>query len=116
MIVAAAYINNDNDPATGTILFDIDTGTDTVVMQNPPNNGTLVTMGPLGIDATSVAGFDVAGSDGTAFAALVEADQSGNSDRASLYIINLASGAATSLGKIGGPKPLMSLAAIGQLP
>jgi hypothetical protein len=116
MVVGAAYINNDTDPATGTVLFDIDAGTDTLVMQNPPNSGTLVTMGLLGTDVTAVAGFDVAGSDGTAYAALVEAGQVGNSERASLHSINLMTGAATSLGKIGGPKPLMSLATLGALP
>jgi len=116
MVVGAAYINNDTNPATGTVLFDIDAGTDTVVMQSPPNAGTLLTMGPLGIDVTAVAGFDVAASVGTAYAALVESDQPGKSDRASLYTINLATGAATSLGKIGGPKPLLSLATLGQMP
>lgn len=116
MVVASAYINNDTNPATGTVLFNIDAGTDTLVMQTPPNNGTLLTMGALGIDVTAVAGFDVAASDGAAYAALVEADQPGKSDRASLYSVNLATGAVTSMGKIGGPKPLMSLATLGQVP
>jgi hypothetical protein len=116
MVVAAAYTNNDNDPTTGTTLFNIDAGADTVVMQNPPNNGTLVTMGMLGVDATRIAGFDIAASDATAYAALVEAGQPGNSARASLYSIDLMTGAATALGKIGGPKPLTALATLGQLP
>lgn len=116
MVVAAAYINNDNNTNTGTVLFDIDAGRDTLVMQSPPNNGTLVTLGPLGMDVTHVAGFDVAGSDGTAYAALVEAGQPGNSERATLCTINLMTGAATPVGKIGGPKPLLSLATIGQVP
>lgn len=116
MVVAAAYINNDTNPATGTVLFDIDSDLDTLVIQNPPNSGTLVTVGSLGADVTSVAGFDVSGSDGTAYAALVEAGQPGNSERATLCTINLATGAAMSLGQIGGPKPLVSLATLGQMP
>jgi len=108
-IAGAGYINNDTNPATGTVLYDIDAGRDTLVMQNPPNAGTLVTLGPLGVSASSVVGFDVAGSDGTAYASLVlDGDK-----RAGLYTINLMSGAATFVGWIGGPKPLMSLATIG---
>jgi hypothetical protein len=115
-VVGGAYINNDLNPATGTVLYDIDAARDVLVIQNPPNNGTLTTVGALGLDVTGVAGFDVAASDGTAYAALVPAGQPGNSARASLFTINLMTGAAMNLGKIGGPKPLLSLTAMGQLP
>lgn len=111
LIAGAAYINNDTNPATGTVLYDIDTALDTLVIQNPPNAGTLVTVGSLGLDASSIVGFDVAGSDGTAYAALTEE----GGKRASLYTINLATGAATLVGKIGGPKTLTSLTALGSL-
>jgi hypothetical protein len=114
-VIAAAYINNDNNPATGTTLYDIDSERDVLVVQNPPNSGTLVTVGALGVDTVSVAGFDVASSDGTAYAALVPAGQAGNSQRAGLYTINLATGTATFLGKIGGPKALTSLATLGTI-
>src|SRR5688572_6568458 len=69
MVVAAAYINNDTNPATATVLFDIDTALDTLVKQDPPNSGTLVTVGALGVDVVYTGGFDVAASDGTAYAA-----------------------------------------------
>jgi hypothetical protein len=114
-VVAAAYINNDTNPATGTTLYDIDSERDVLVIQNPPNSGTLVTVGALGVDTMSIAGFDVAGSDGTAYAALVPAGQAGSSQRAGLYTINLTTGAATFLGKIGGPKALTSLATLGTI-
>jgi hypothetical protein len=114
--VGSAYINNDTDPATGTVLYNIDAGRDVLVIQNPPNAGVLTTIGALGVDATSITGFDVAASNGLAYAALVEAGQPANSDRASLYTINLTTGAATRVGKIGGPKPLMSLATLGSIP
>ena len=67
----------------------------------------------LDVDFTDVAGFDVAGSDGTAWASLVPAGQPGNSARASLYTVNLITGVATEVGKIGGPKPLTALTALG---
>jgi hypothetical protein len=69
-VSACAYTNNDNDPLTSTTLFDIDTANDVVVRQDPPNNGTLNTVGPLGVDAVQVAGFDIAGSNGIAYASL----------------------------------------------
>jgi hypothetical protein len=141
MVVAAAYINNDTHPATSTVLFDIDIALDTLVMQNPPNSGTLVTVGPLGLDAFGldiayIGGFDVAASDGTAYAAIGvkkrhhgrhhrDDDDDGERDapgrhssksrRAALYIIDLTTGQATFAGKIGGPTPLTSLATLGSL-
>ena len=114
-VVASAYINNDTNPATATVLYGVDVARNVVVTQNPPNAGVLNTVGPLGVGATSLAGFDVAGSDGVAYAALVPAGQPGNSARASLYTIDLTTGAATLVGKIGGPKPLTSLATLGTI-
>jgi hypothetical protein len=107
----AAYTNNDNDPATGTTLYDIDATRDVLVVQNPPNDGTLLTVGTLGVvtDGSLVVGFDVAGSDGTAYAALNTA----NNKRSMLYTIDLATGAATLIGEIGGREPLTSLATLG---
>ena len=48
MSTAVAYLNNDNDPDTPTTLFDIDSLVDTLSVQYPPNDGTLVAVGPLG--------------------------------------------------------------------
>ena len=58
-IVGAAYTNNDNDPATGTTLYDIDAATDRLLVQNPPNNGTLVAIGALDVPTRPVVGFDI---------------------------------------------------------
>lgn len=120
-VIAAAYTNNDTDPATGTQLYDIDAARGVLVLQNPPNNGTLVTVGSLGVRILGDAGFDIAGSNGIAYASLIPAQQHGkgdvppgNSARSYLYTIDLATGAATLVGKIGGPKPLLSLTALGQ--
>ena len=54
-------------PAT-TTLFDIDTLRDSYARQDPPNDGTLVTVGALGVDAVEPVQFDVAGG-GTQYAA-----------------------------------------------
>jgi hypothetical protein len=112
-ITAAAYINNDTNPATGTVLYDIDVARNALVIQNPPNTGTLVTVGSLGVNITGDVGFDVAGGDGTAYASLVREED--YSERAGLYTIDLTTGVAKFMGRIGGPKPLTSLTALGQL-
>ncbi|MCW1925510.1 DUF4394 domain-containing protein [Luteolibacter arcticus] len=111
-VVASAYNNNDNDPLTGTTLFNIDAGRDILTNQNPPNNGTLNTIGSLGVDAQQVAGFDVSGSTGTAYAAIVVKQGKKKNLRATLYTVDLTTGAATSLDKIGGPWPLTSLTVV----
>ena len=113
-VTAAAYDTNDNDLlTTTTTLFNLDPGLDILTIQNPPNNGTLNTVGPLGVEATEIAGFDIAGSTGTAYAAIVVKQGKKKKYRSTLFTINLTTGAATSLGNIGGPWPLTSLTALG---
>lgn len=97
-IVAAAYNNNDNDPATGTVLYDIDSGADTLVRQNPANDGSLQTRGPLGINVGDTIGFDFRKGFG-AVAAVMVRDGRGPSK---LVKIRLGSGEARNLGRIGG--------------
>jgi hypothetical protein len=58
-VVAAGYTNPDNDPATGTTLFVIDSGLDIGAIQDPPNAGVLNTFTRLGVDAGDVAGLDL---------------------------------------------------------
>src|SRR4029453_8824844 len=55
----AAYTNNDLDLNTGTTLFDIDTSLNQVVIQSPPNAGSLVPTGMLTVDADTAVGFDI---------------------------------------------------------
>jgi hypothetical protein len=59
MIGAAAYINSYGKPET-TAMFNIDTGLSTLVQQAPPNDGTLATVGALGVMLVGPVGFDVA--------------------------------------------------------
>lgn len=96
-VVGSAYTNNFAG-ATTTTLYDIDSNLDILVTQNPPNNGTLNTVGPLGFNTSDLVGFDISRVTGTAFASLTApaAATSG------LYTVNLASGAVTLVGTIGG--------------
>lgn len=88
-VVAAAY-SRSFAGSTSTQLFGLDTARNTVVLQSLPNEGVLTTRGPLGFDAVSPAGFDIAGSDGRAWAAFRRA---GKRD-VGLYVLNLATGRA----------------------
>ena len=102
-ITASAYTNSVAG-ATATRLFNIDSDLDALVLQDPPNDGVLTTVGPLGVDFGSQGGFDILREDGgrdRAFAA------SGST----LYGIDLTKGTATKLGTIGdGRLDLIGLA------
>jgi hypothetical protein len=100
-VQAAAYTNPDNDPATGTTLFDIDTALDVVSTQNPPNDGRLNTTVSLGIDAVSV-GFDIGL---RSFYAAVQAA----GDSTSRLII-MTGAQRVDAGVISGGEPVSSLA------
>jgi len=87
-ISGAAYTNNFAG-ATSTVLYDIDSMTDRLYKQDPPNNGTLVDVGALGINVESTNGFDIGGTSGIAYGIFTV----GTSQR--LYTVNLTTGAAT---------------------
>jgi hypothetical protein len=99
-VSGAAYVNNDLDPNTGTTLFDIDADgapeVDQVVIQSPPNNGSLVATGKLGVDAEASVGFDIfsAPVGGTTVSNLGYAAISVGG-AAGFYRINLLTGAAS---------------------
>jgi hypothetical protein len=95
-IVASAYTNNFAG-ATSTILYNIDSNLDILTTQIPPNAGTLNTVGPLGMDISSLAGFDIFGVD-TAYAAVT---RSGDF-RSWLMTVNLMTGQLSPVGPIGG--------------
>ncbi|MBL7732641.1 MAG: DUF4394 domain-containing protein [Chitinophagaceae bacterium] len=90
MVSAAAYTNSFAG-ATSTTLFVIDPSTDKLYTQNPPNNGTLVETGSLGIDISADNGFDIGGASNKGYALLTTGSTS------KLYSINLTTGAATEL-------------------
>jgi hypothetical protein len=110
-IGGAAYTNNDVDPATGTTLFDIDASLDDLVVQNPPNSGTLVKVADLGSPTDALVGFDIRTLGTTNIAYVATTEQRGNgATLATLRTIDLATGATESLGKIGGPKAIRGIA------
>lgn len=112
IITAAAYTNSFPGPGGGgrtTQLFDIDSNLDTLVLQSPPNAGTLNTIGSLGIDFSPTGGFDI----------FTDANGVNNAFAASdsvLYTIDLSTGAATSVGTIGGSRSFVGLAATNAVP
>jgi hypothetical protein len=98
-LTGAAYTNNDLDPTTGTTLFDIDTSLNQVVIQSPPNAGSLVATGQLTVDPETAVGFDFYTDlwDGVAFnnrsfASLVVGGVSG------FYRVNVLTGQAILIG------------------
>lgn len=103
-IVATAYINSYGKPEK-TAMYDI--GADgTFLQQTKPNDGTLKTIGKLGIDGADTFAFDVATTaDGANTAWLVAAG--------GLYKVNLETGAAEKAGDVtGAPGALRDIAAL----
>jgi Domain of unknown function (DUF4394) len=95
-VVAAAYTNSSfsfAQPAT-TTLYVVDAGSDTLNIQNPPNNGTLTAPRPLGVDVGHEVGFDIVGAS-TGYLTSV------GSNGTTLYSVNLTTGQATKLGDVG---------------
>ena len=88
-VTGVAYTNNFAG-TTSTALFDIDSQSDRLLKQDPPNNGTLVDVGPLGINIESSNGFDIGGASNAAWGIFTI------SGSAKIYSINLTTGAATA--------------------
>ncbi len=84
----AAYTNNFAG-ATTTILFDIDVMADKLYKQDPPNSGTLVEIGGLGLNATAIGGFDIGGTSGNAWAILTV------DGKTRIHKVNLGNGSAS---------------------
>jgi hypothetical protein len=98
--VAAAGYTRSFAGTTRTMLYVIDVATNTLQLQSPPNDGTLVTVGRLDPvqTFTDSATLDIAGGDnGLVFGAL----QPTGATQSTLYRVNLSTGAVTSLGNIG---------------
>ena len=107
--VGGAGYTNSVPGADDTTLYDIDTARDVLVRQAPPNQGTLTTVGPLGLDADAIAGFDISPQGNVGFAALRPAGQ----PRHALYRVDLASGrldVAAAPAAIGTDAPLRGIA------
>jgi Domain of unknown function (DUF4394) len=109
--VSAAAYSNSFAGSTATALFDLDAASDVLAQQNPPNNGTLVDVGALGIDITGTAGFDIAGGgNGLVLAALRPGSTSGPF---TLYTVSLTTGAATLYRNASGDAALSLIGGAG---
>ena len=98
-VTAAAYTNSFAG-TTATMLFDIDTASAALALQSPPNDGTLVNIGALGVAAAGDVGFDIGGgANGLALAAL----RTSAAGPSSLYRIDLATGVAVLSGGAATP-------------
>ncbi|MBC8063977.1 MAG: DUF4394 domain-containing protein [Chlorobia bacterium] len=93
-VVASGYTNSFAGAAT-TTLYDIDSNLDILVTQNPPNNGTLNTVGALGINFSDVSDMDILFDGGLNFGFASTNIVGGPS---SFYTLNLGTGAATLVG------------------
>lgn len=109
-VVGAAYTNNFSG-TTSTMLYNLDSGLDLLVTQNPANNGTLQTVGPLGILIDENTGFDIDDSaPQVALATINEVpppvdyswgERSPEGGNSAIYSINLATGRATFVSMLG---------------
>lgn len=104
-VSGVAYANN-FPGATTTTLYGIDFELDVLVIQNPPNDGTLTTVGGLGFDTTDLVGFDIQSRSGTAFASLTAE----SSPFSQFFSIDLGTGLVTLIGTIAGLSPLRDIA------
>jgi hypothetical protein len=122
-IVGAAYTNSYGPSpraAPGTTLYGIDSVNDQLVIQNPPNNGTLTVvtgangfLRGTGFGLTSVLGFDIltVGPLSTGFAAVQYEDEGASR----FYSINLSNGAPFQIGVIGGGDLIDGIAVTGSM-
>jgi Domain of unknown function (DUF4394) len=110
-ITAAAYTNafagppsptGVTPPTRTTQLFDIDSYRDVLVLQNPPNDGTLTTIGPLGIDFKPTGEFDI-------FSPRPDVNFAFAVSGSTFYSIDLATGAAVAVGSAGKGVNLVGL-------
>jgi Domain of unknown function (DUF4394) len=106
-VVGAAYTNSCGG-ATTTTLYDIDLASNSLVFQNPPNNGTLTPVGAtLGIapDSAQDLGLDISPAGNAAYLVARVAGVT------KLYTVNLATGQATAVGNVGdGATPIRGFA------
>lgn len=103
-VAAAGYTNNISG-TTSTQLFVIDSALDVLALQNPPNNGTLTTVGPLGVDVSDQLGMDISRSGGAFVSFTAPAGAT-----SSFGTISTGSGAIASLGTIGGGEVILDIA------
>ena len=106
-LMAAGYVNNRGGlPGAGgvggTTLYVVDSVSDTLLIQNPPNIGTLVTPKPLALDVDATGGLDILTTTNRALALF------GMNGTNGLYEVDLANGFANFIRPL--PSALVDLA------
>jgi hypothetical protein len=110
-VTAAAYTNSfagppsptGVTPATRTTqLFVIDSTRDVLLLQNPPNDGVLKTIGALGVDLKPTGEFDI-------FSPRSDVNLAFAVSGSSFYAIDLGSGTAITVGSTGKNENLIGL-------
>ncbi len=101
--VGLAYTNSDVDGSTGTRPFVVDVRGDELARLSHEGNGTLLTIGGLGVDAKGDAGFDALGAN-RGYATLTIGTSS------ALYTINLTTGHASLVGAFPTTMKVVDLA------
>jgi len=109
-VVAGVAYTRSVKGATSTKTFDLDAAQDVLALQEPPNDGRLTTVGPLGADFDALAGFDIfTEPSGREVAFAVSGGV--------LYAIDLETGKAAPLGALGaGTRVLVGLTILGPVP
>jgi hypothetical protein len=103
-VVGAGYTSSSYSATrpAATQLFVVDAASDQLLLQSPPNDGTLSMGKRLGVDVGPDTGFDIAGADNAGYLATSTARSRG----AGLYRVDVTTGKTRLLGRIGGGKRL----------
>ncbi len=108
-LIGTAYTNSvPGGPApASTVIYGIDSVTDSLMTSTAPNGGVYTSVGALGVGLTNanLIGFDISGATGKAYL---------NIDSA-FYTVNLATGAVRFVDTIGSG-PLIGMTATGSVP
>lgn len=105
--VGSSAYTNSYIGSTATTLYNLDEANSRLVTQNPPNNGTLLTVGALGVatnGATQASDLDIYfdPTTGTNVAYMTTSIATSlTAATSTLYTVNLTTGAATAVGAIG---------------
>lgn len=99
---ATAYSNN-FPQTTSTTMYVIDSNTNQLFIQNPPNDGILTLVGGLGFDIENNNGFDIGGFSNNAYGIFKVNGQN------AVYRVQLSNGAATKMFNINFEVTAMSV-------
>lgn len=101
--VSAAAYTNSFAQTTSTQLYVIDSSNNNLYLQSPPNDGTLVLVGNLGVSTSGMNGFDIGGTSNEAMALLSVNNMQG------FYKINLVNGSASKISNFNQSITAMTL-------